>query len=152
MGTMPDDLIPLPTMPYDERPRSEPLDVEECRTAIWRCNGNVSRAAAMIKISPFRLRNFVKNNERLKREVEEAAEVLVDRAEDVVREAMDDPDRADAMARFVLQTRGKTRGWGNGGGGGVNINSTGPISITWGDGTPIEDNSKVIDGEFTEDE
>jgi hypothetical protein len=55
--TEPTDLMPLPTMPYDERPMSLPLDVEECRTALWRVRGNVTEAAKLIKVHPNRLRS-----------------------------------------------------------------------------------------------
>lgn len=146
---LPDDLAPIPTQPWDKRPLELPLDVEECRTAIWRNNGNITRAAALLKCSPARLRTMVKNHERLRREVEEAAEQLVDRAEDVVAEALEDPDRADQMARFVLQTRGKSRGWGNQQPGNVNIQNTGPIQVSWLDGNSFTpgDGAKVINME-----
>lgn len=149
MRELPDDLIPLPTAPYDRRPASMPLDVDECRTAIWRCDGNVTRAAELIKVSTQRLRTFIKNHDRLRREVEEASEQLIDKAEDVVREALSDPDRADQMARFVLQTKGRSRGWGNGSGSGVVVNNNGgSIEISWADGTSFAagDDAKVIEG------
>jgi hypothetical protein len=148
---LPEDLAPLPTQPWDVRPAELPLDVEECRTAIWRNSGNITRAASLLKIHPARLRAFVKQHDRLRREVEEAAEQLIDKAEDVVAEALDDPDRADQMARFVLQTRGKSRGWGNSQPGNVNIQNTGPIQISWqtGDTFTPGDGAKVIEGEVS---
>lgn len=153
MTQIPENLIPLPTAPYDQRPASMPLDVEECRTAIWRTAGNVTRAAGLLKVPSQRLRTFIKSHDRLKREVEEASEQVLDKAEDVVRDALDDPDRADAMARFVLQTKGRSRGWGNGSGNGVVVNSSGPIQISWADGTQLRggDDAKTIEGVVVDD-
>lgn len=152
MGFLPPDLIPLPTMPYDERPVELPLDVEECRTALWRNRGNISLAAATLKISSSRLRTFVAKSPYLTTEQKEAGERLVDLAEDVAYEALtdDDPSRRDTMARFVMTGLGKNRGHGSGNNG-VSINlPKGPIQISWGDGTQITGNdnepAKTIEG------
>lgn len=150
----PTNLVPIPTQPWPERPDSLPLDIEECRTAIWRANGNITEAAQVLKVTSQRLRRFVKSSQYLQDTVAEASETLVDRAEQVVREALDDPERADPMARFILQSKGKTRGWGTGGGN-VNINKpTGPLKITWADGmsmelgeTDVSENATVIEHE-----
>lgn len=140
MSDLPSDLVPLPTTPYEQRPSSLPLDIEECRTAIWLSRGNVTEAAKRLKITPARLRAFVKNSPRLQDECEEAREQLIDIAEDVIAEALtDDSDagRRDQMARFVAGTLGKRRGYGQNGAS-VNINSPkGPIVIKWGDGTSL---------------
>ena len=109
---IPDDLLPIPTQPWDQRPVELPLDPEEVRTAIWRTNGNISAASALIKVPSNRLRRFIANSPRLSREIEESREQIVDIAEGVVRDALRDPDRADPMARFVLGTMGRKRGWG----------------------------------------
>lgn len=147
---VPDNLVPLPTQPWEVRPDAIPVAVEEARTAIWRTQGNIAEAAAILKVAPSRLRAMVKRSEYLLREVEEAREQIVDLAEGVVRDALSDPDRADAMARFVLQTQGKVRGWGNAvGGNSVNIKATGGITFQWADGTltaqPEDDT--VLEGE-----
>ena len=140
MSQLPEDLRPLPTMPYDERPIEIPLDVEECRTALWRCNGNVTEAATLLKITPLRLRTFVNRSPYLLRELSEAKEQIVDTAETIVREALtddEDKSRRDQMARFVLgSSMAKTRGWGSGTTPGVNINNKGgTIVVRWEDGT-----------------
>lgn len=151
----PSDLIPLPTMPYDERPPSLPLDVEECRTAIWRTRGNIHDAAKLLKISSSRLRNFVKNSAYLTSEAMEAREILKDIAESNVYDALtdsEDPARRDSMSRFVLGSIGKDRGYGTGvQGGGKGTLNIGNISISWGDGTSISaeasgNGSPVLDG------
>lgn len=141
MTTMPNDLISLPTMPYDMRPASMPLDVEECRTAIWIARGNISKAAEMLKISSMRLRTFVKNSPRLSAEQKEAQEQLLDIAEDVAFEALTDAadtGRQDQMARFVMSNLGRERGYGQGNAG-INLNMPkgGRMTISWDDGTSI---------------
>jgi hypothetical protein len=147
---LPNDLVPLPTAPYDERPSSLPLDVDECRTAIWLNRGNITEAAKQLKTQAARLRKFVASSPYLQREVEEAREQLLDIAEDVAYEALidsSDTGRRDGMARFVLGNLGKRRGYGTGSST-VNINSAkGPISISWGDGTSLAPDSKTIDHE-----
>jgi hypothetical protein len=138
----PTDLVPLPTMPYDERPDSLPLDIEECRTALWLQGGNVSEAAKLLKISSLRLRNFIKTSKRLSDEQREMQEVLLDKAESVAAQALDDEDtaRKDTMARFIMTNLGKDRGYGTPNGkGGVNVNlpTKGRMVIAWDDGSEI---------------
>jgi hypothetical protein len=141
----PSDLIPLPTMPYNVRPVELPLDIEECRTAIWRCKGNVSRAAELLKVPATRLRHFIKRSPYLERELRESLEQLADRAEEIVDEALNDEEdkgRRDQMARFVLGSQvARARGWGNGQAQpGMKINNTngGVIVVQWEDGTKFD--------------
>lgn len=140
MDGLPTDLVPLPTMPYDKRPDALPLDIEECRTAIWLERGNITLAADRLKVRSSRLRAFVKNSPRLQEECDEAREQLQDIAEDIAYEALTDAGdsgRRDSMARFVMGSLGKTRGFGQSGGN-ININGPkGPITIKWGDGTTL---------------
>jgi hypothetical protein len=153
MPGLPDDLKPIATQPWEERPSDLPLDREECRTAIWNSRGNVTEAARVLKVSSARLRNFVRQSDYLSREVQEAREQIVDAAEQVVLDALSDPTRADPMARFVLGSLGKPRGWGQGGGNTVKLpGHTGNISITWADGTSMaveaKEDPKTIEGDF----
>ena len=140
---VPEDLIPLPTMPYSERPTELPLDIEECRTAIWSAAGNLTEAAKLLKVTSLRLRNFVNKSPFLSAEVQESKEQVVDKAEQVVIEALNDEDdksRRDTMSRFVLSNIGKSRGWGTNSGGNVNIqNKGGTIVVQWADGTAFGD-------------
>jgi len=152
---VPDDLVPLPTAPYNERPLELPLDVEETRTALWMVQGNVTEAAKLLKITSIRLRNFVKKSPYLTAEMAEAADRMVDIAESNVLDALtdsEDPSRRDTMSRFVLTNIGKARGWGTGTGGGLNIkNNGGTIVVQWADGTAIgQDDTKEIEGEVIE--
>ena len=154
MSQIPDNLRPLPTMPYDERPVELPLDAEECRTAIWRCEGNISQAAQLLKVTSVRLRSFVNKSAYLMREAQEAREMLADTAEMVVREALtdeEDKSRRDQMARFVLGSSfAKQRGWGSGNIPSLNVNNKGgTIVVRWQDGTRFEGaDPNVIDTDF----
>lgn len=150
---MPADLIPLPTMPFSERPSELPLDIEECRTALWLHRGNITEAAKRLKTSSSRLRAFIKGSPRLSAEVEEARQQLVDTAEDVAYEALTDeadPGRRDQMARFVMSNLGKDRGYGSGGSG-VTLNlPKGRVQIQWADGSSLSADTtpeKVIEHE-----
>lgn len=138
-------------MPYDERPAELPLDVEECRTALWRCKGNISEAAQMLKVVPSRLRSFVNKSPMLSREQDEARQQLADKAESIVYDALhdDDTSRQDAMAKYVLDRIGRQRGYAAAGNNGVVINSPkGPIIFSWADGTNVAgDDAKTIEGE-----
>jgi len=147
-------------MPYGERPAELPLDVEECRTAIWMGRGNITEAAKLLKITSIRLRAFVKKSPYLTAEMQEAADRLVDIAESNVLDALTDeldPSRRDTMSRFVLTNIGKHRGWGTAGSGNLNIKNAvgGTIVVQWADGTsfgspePEEDNAKVIEHDDT---
>lgn len=138
---MPNDLVPLPTVPYDERPDALPLDIEECRTALWLHRGNVTEAAKRLKVTPARLRAMIRNSPRLAKEVEEARQQLADIAEDVVYEALtnpEDPGRRDSMARFVLTNLGNERGYGSKGNGPVKVDvAKGRVTVAWADGSSI---------------
>jgi hypothetical protein len=130
-----------------------PLDIEECRTAIWKARGNVSRAAEFLKVPSTRLRYFVGKSPYLTRELRESLEIHVDRAEEIVDEALNDEEdkaRRDQMARFVLGSQvARARGWGNGTAQpGMKINNAngGMIVVQWADGTQF--NGQEIEGEI----
>lgn len=143
-------------MPYDERPISIPLDREECRTALWRCKGNISEAAVLLKVTSRRLRSMVSSSPYLQAEIAEAAEQLKDQALRVVSDALfdeEDKSRQDQMARFVLTQTGADRGFGKQPGNAkLSLNTPkGTLTVTWGDGSSIvndnSEDSKVIEGE-----
>lgn len=142
MQHFPNDLIPLPTMPYDSRPESLRLDIEECRTALWANNGNISQAATMLKVTSLRLRRFIDQSPRLSAELQESRELLMDLAEQNVAEALQDKEdkvRVDNMSKFVLSNLGARRGYGPKGAG-ITISpqgKSGAMHISWGDGTTI---------------
>ena len=155
--TIPNDLVALPSMPWPERPLELPLDIEECRTAIWMAAGNISEAAKVLKTTSIRLRAFVKKSPYLSAEMAEAADRLVDIAEANVRDALTDeldPSRRDTMSRFVLTNIGKARGWGSGNNPGVTVKNSagGTIVVQWADGSTFgSEDTKTIEGEITYD-
>lgn len=145
---IPSDLKPLPTAPYDERPESLPLDIEETRTALWRCRGNITKAAGLLKVPSSRLRAFVANSAYLTREQNESREQLKDVAEDILYEALTDTvdaGRRDTMARFVMTNIGKDRGYGSGGGVSLNLPNKGRMQISWDDGTTLTGEDTVTE-------
>jgi hypothetical protein len=151
---LPADLQPLGTRLADQ-PEDQPLDREECRTALWLAAGNVTRAAVLLRTSSARLGSFVRRDAYLGEERGKAAELAVDRAESVILEALDDDDiiRRDDAARFVLTHAGRQRGWSRDGGvPGINMSfqggpgAAGAIQIRWQtaeEATPL----KVIEHE-----
>ena len=148
MTHLPDDLVTLPTMPYDERPADLPLDREECRTAIWMVRGNISEAAKLLKVTSLRLRNFIRNNPFLSAEAEEAREILADIAEDNVYDALTDdtdPQRRDSMSRFVLGSIGRRRGYGQNTPGLTLSPKGGRLTVVWDDGTNVLGDPKTIE-------
>jgi hypothetical protein len=152
----PKDLIPLPTSPWDERPDSVPLTVEEARTALWLESGSIPKAAIRLKVAAHRLRRFISNSPRLLAEQNEAREQLADKAEENIKEALwDEIDtaRRDSASKYVLSSLGRLRGYGTGPGKQININSEGGnILIQWADGsaltTPESDDGTTIEGEL----
>lgn len=108
--TLPDDLIPLGARD-GFWPTDEPLEYQACRTALWYANGNVTKAAKLLSCAPGRLANLVKKDPDLARERSLAAEMMLDRAEAVMLEALDDEAKADAAARWILEHGGRARGW-----------------------------------------
>lgn len=157
--SVPQDLVPLPTMPWNTRPETLPLTVEEVRTALWLDKGNVSEAAKRLKTDPVRLRRFIRSSARLSAELAEFKEQILDRSERIVVEALEDdsdPARQDAMAKFALTNLGAERGYGKKEGRTLNINNNGgKVIVTWegmsfddvDDSDASGDDSKVIDHE-----
>ena len=149
-------------MPWAQRPAELPLNVEECRTALWRNRGNVTKAADLLKTTPERLRRFIRASPYLSAQQEEAQEQLLDVAEDNLYEALvdnSDTVRRDMATKFVLKELGGKRGYGTGKSG-ITIQpgqGGGRMVIEWGDGTSFDNNndkggqtiehdSKVING------
>jgi hypothetical protein len=68
------------------------------------CAGDIRKAAERLGVTPSRLRAFVRNSPWVREELHEARERILDRAEQVLHEALfsDDPKRRDSAARFIL--------------------------------------------------
>lgn len=154
---IPNDLVPLPTMPYSERPPELPLVIEECRTALWMATGNVSEAAKLLKTTSIRLRSFIKKSPYLSAEMQEASDRMVDIAESNVLDALtdeNDPSRRDTMSRFVLTNIGRSKGWGSSGSPSLSLKNSagGTIIVQWADGSTFgEQSAKTIEGEVVDE-
>jgi len=141
-------------MPWDIRPDSIPLTVEEVRTALWLEKGNVSKASLRLKVDSLRLRRYIRSSPRLSAELEEAKEQILDKAEQIVVEALEDAEdknRQDGMAKFALTNLGSARGYGKKDGRNLTIKNTGSgtVVVAW-EGMDFEefddeDDPKVIE-------
>jgi hypothetical protein len=59
------EFLPLPFFPYEERPRSSPIDVEEAATALFLAHGNVGDAARRLRVTRARLQRAIRASPRL---------------------------------------------------------------------------------------
>lgn len=103
------DLVSLPTRKPSE---DEPLDPEIVRTCLWHAKGNIHAAAKLVRCSTARLGIFLKNNPTLAEERARAAELLLDKAESVLDGLLEDDDRQEDTAKWLLTNAGKARGYG----------------------------------------
>ena len=103
------DLAPLPTRRH---PDAEPLDKRVVRTALWEARGNIHQAARLARISTARLGVFLKLNPDMAEERTRAAELMLDKAETVIDSLLDDEDRQEDTAKWLLSNAGKGRGYG----------------------------------------
>ena len=101
------EFLPLPYIPYDERPVTVPLDVEECATALYICGGKLSKAADRLKVDKLRLQRVIDRSPRLQRLHKELYEVYVHDSAEVVIDAIyaDDPRVRYAAATKVLSSK-----------------------------------------------
>jgi hypothetical protein len=109
-------LVKLPALYFDKRPYGMPLSTHEVISALWTNSGNVTLAAEQLRIGSARMRRIVHRFPEVKAAWVEIQEQLLDQAERVVREGLNDrndPKRRLGMAKFVLNSeRGRNRGWG----------------------------------------
>lgn len=106
------EIAPLPQR-LSDWPDDVPLDHEEVKSALWHARGNIKGAAQILRTPPARLGALVRHAPDLGEIRTQAAELVLDLAEAVVVEALEDEDplRKDSTARFVLEKAGRQRGW-----------------------------------------
>jgi hypothetical protein len=63
----PREFEPLAYFPWDARPASVPLTYDEAATAIFLAEGDLNRAAKLLKVCPTQLNRLVKQSPRLQR-------------------------------------------------------------------------------------
>ena len=101
------EFIPLPFYPFTERPATLPLDPDECATAIHIAKGDISAAAALLKVPEFRLNRLVRRTPRLQHVLSEANELTTHRAASEYIRALDDPSdrRREWAASKIMASR-----------------------------------------------
>jgi hypothetical protein len=103
-GYLPDDLVVPYGRPIRKLGDGEPLTARDVRSTLWLCAGDVRKAAERLGVLPARVRAFVRNSPWVREELDEARERILDKAEEVLYEALfsDDPKRRDSAARYIL--------------------------------------------------
>lgn len=102
-GYLPNDLV----APYEFAHRlanEEPLTARDVRSALWLCAGNIRQASERLGVPSVRVRAFADKSAWVRRELHEARERILDKAEEVLFEALfsEDPGRRDSAARYIL--------------------------------------------------
>jgi hypothetical protein len=100
---------PAPKIP----PSCENIPIELAMRVLAESGGNVSKAADVLGVPSRDFRYWVRNTSSLTAVVDEVMEIFCDRAEAILREALESEHevRRDAASRFVLNGKGAPRGW-----------------------------------------
>jgi len=126
--------------PPTQHPDDVPLDHAQVEAALWHADGNFHKAAELLNTRPARIAYLTSRLPHLQATRQKAAELMLDHAEYVLTEALEnheDPARQDNAARFILEKAGRARGWSKDGGGGINLAfdpatpSAGQLAIRW---------------------
>jgi len=101
------EYLPLPHYPWDERPLTVPVDVEEAATALFLAKGSLPNAALLLKTPQTRLSRLIHAHPRLQRIQRELLELLPHRAVDEIVRALDSPDdrRREWATQRILNSR-----------------------------------------------
>jgi hypothetical protein len=103
--------------------------------------GNIARAADALGIPTRDFRFLVRITPALAAVAEEAGELFCDKAESILRDALESENelRRDVASRFVLSGKGAMRGWTRNSGPAVTIEQPRQrIRLSWLDGTAWE--------------
>jgi len=102
----------LPAYPWSTRPT--PLTADEVSSALIDCDGDLTAAAARLKVGTLTLRKFIASSAPAQAVQKELRQLEVDLAEQGLRGALRDPDnrRKDWAIRFALNSaNARERGW-----------------------------------------
>ena len=101
------EFTPLPYYPWDERPLTLPLDSDECATAIHLAQGDLPRAAELLKVPLYKLNRALAHHPRLARIFREANDLAIARAAAEYLRALDSPSdrRREWGATKILASR-----------------------------------------------
>jgi hypothetical protein len=62
-----EEFVVLPYFPWESRPETLPLDVDECMTAVFLARGDIRAAASLLKVTPARLNRLIRRVPKLAR-------------------------------------------------------------------------------------
>jgi hypothetical protein len=97
------------------------IDLDRVRRALFRADGNVTKAAKSLKVSSADLRRLTWRHPKLIMDALERVHCMIDKAEENLRKALrgDHPDRALRASLFILShsSVARERGWYRHGGG-----------------------------------
>ena len=131
-------------MPRYSTPRvpssCENISIELAKRMLIELWGNVARAAEALGVPSRDFRFLVRTTPALTAVADEASDIFCDKAEGILREALESENEArrDVASRFVLSGRGAQRGWSRPSGPAVTIEQPRRrIILEWEDGTEI---------------
>lgn len=107
-------------VPFDNVGSKTPASVPKAKfkQAIWQSFGNMSALARLLGVNYTSLRSYFKDHKDLADLMEEARSRLIDQAEEYIASCLSDEglDRRSKidLAKFILKTQGKSRGWTEG--------------------------------------
>jgi hypothetical protein len=104
----------MPRYPATKVPPScENVSIELAKRVLAESWGNIARAADALGIPSKDFRFLVRTTPALAAVADEAGELFCDRAESILRDALESENelRRDVAARFVLSGKGAPRGW-----------------------------------------
>ena len=139
MNEIDEEFLPLPYYPYETRPVTIPVDIEEAATALYLNRGVIEDAAARLKVEPLKLQRIVDRSPRLTRLHRELVALLNDKVLKQVILAFDEPEarrREWASAQVIRSDAFKSHPLApSSDGSQPTLNITGPqeITIHWGE-------------------
>jgi hypothetical protein len=94
-------------------PSCENISIELAQQVLAESWGNIARAAEALGIPSKDFRSLVRTTPALTAVADEASELFCDKAEMILRDALESENelRRDVAARFVLSGKGAPRGW-----------------------------------------
>jgi hypothetical protein len=131
----------MPRYPTPRIPSScENISIELAKQVLAESWGNISQAADELGVPSRDFRYMVRNTPALVAVADEAGELFCDKAETILREALESENEArrDVASRFVLSGKGAPRGWTRPALPAVTIEQPQRVRFAWLDGTEFE--------------
>src|SRR6516225_3220686 len=103
----------MPRYPTKVPPSCEHIPIELAQQVLAESWGNIAQAADVLGVPSRDFRFMVRTTPALTAVADEASELFCDRAESILRDALESENelRRDVAARFVLSGKGAPRGW-----------------------------------------